>query len=34
MTQYNILNAQLSNFQLNKLKSRIKSGTEVTFKLS
>ena len=34
MTQYNILNAKLSNFQLNKLKSRIKIGIEVTFKLS
>ena len=28
MTQYNTLNIKLSNSQLNKLKSRIKSGTE------
>ena len=34
MTQYNILNVKLSNSQLNKLKSGIKNGTEVTFKLS
>ena len=31
MTQYNTLNVKLSNFQLNKLKSGIKNGTEVTF---
>ena len=34
MTQYNTLNIKLSNWQLNKLKSRIKNGTEVTLKLS
>ena len=37
MTQYNkynTLNVKLSNSQLNKLKSRIKNGTEVTSKLS
>ena len=34
MTQYNILNVKLSNSHLNKLKSRIKNGTEVTLKLS
>ena len=34
MTQYNILNVKLSNSQLNKLKSGIKNGTEITFKLS
>ena len=34
MTQYNILNVKLSNHQLNKLKSRIKSGTEGTLNLS
>ena len=34
MIQYNIVNAKLSNSQLNKLKSRIKSATEVTLKLS
>ena len=28
MTQYNTLNVKLSNSQLNKLKSGIKSGTE------
>ena len=32
--QYNILNVKLSNLQLNKLKSRIKNGTEVTLKLA
>ena len=31
MTQYNILNIKLSNSKLNKLKSGIKNGTEVTF---
>ena len=31
MTQYNTLNVQLSDSQLNKLKSGIKNGTEVTF---
>ena len=30
MTQYSTLNVKLSNSQLNKLKSAIKSGTEVT----
>ena len=34
MTQYNTLNLKLSNSQLNKLKSGIKNGTEVTLKLS
>ena len=34
MTQYNSLNAKLSNLQLNKLKSAIKSETEVTLRLS
>ena len=33
MTQYSILNVKLSNFQLNKLKSVIKNGTEVTLNL-
>ena len=33
MTQYNILNVKLSNSQLNKLKSEIKHGTEVTLKI-
>ena len=31
MTQCNTLNVKLSNSQLNKLKSGIKSGTQVTF---
>ena len=31
MTQYNSLNVKLSNSQLNKLKSGIKNGNEVTF---
>ena len=30
MTQYNTLNVKLSNSQLNKSKSGIKTGTEVT----
>ena len=30
MTQYNTLNIHLSNSQLNKLKSGIKNGTEIT----
>ena len=30
MNQYNTLNLKLSNLQLNKLKSGIKNGTEVT----
>ena len=34
MTQYNTLNIKLSNSQLNKLKSGIKYGTEVTWKIS
>ena len=33
MTQYNMLNVKLSNSQLNKLKSAIKNGTEVTSNL-
>ena len=32
-TQYNTLNVKLSQSQLNKFKSEIKSGTEVTLKL-
>ena len=34
MTQYNTLNVTLSNSQLNKLKSEIKNGTELTLKSS
>ena len=34
MIQYNTLNVKLSNSQLNKLKSAIKIGTEVTLNLS
>ena len=34
MTYYNTLNVKLSNSQLNKLKSVIKHGTEVTLKIS
>ena len=34
MTQYNTLNVKLSNSQLNKWKSGIKIGTEVTLKIS
>ena len=34
MTQYNTLNLKLSNSQLNKLKSAIKDGTNVTLSLS
>ena len=34
MTQYKTLYLTLSNSQLNKLKSGIKNGTEVTLKLS
>ena len=34
MTLYNTLNVKLSNSQLNKLKSGIKNGTEVTLNLS
>ena len=33
MTQYNTLNVKLSNLQLNKLKSAITNGTEVTLNL-
>ena len=33
MTQYNTLHIKLSNSQLNNLKSGIKNGTEVTFKM-
>ena len=33
MTQYYALNVKLSNSQLNKLKSRIKNGTEITLKI-
>ena len=34
MIQYNSLNVKLSNWQLNKLKSEIKNGAEVTLKIS
>ena len=34
MTQYNTLNVKLSNYQLNKIKSAIINGTEVTLNLS
>ena len=34
MTQYNSLNAKLSNSQLNKLKSAIKNKTEVVLRSS
>ena len=34
MTQYNTLHVKLSNSQLNKLKSAIENGTEVTLNLS
>ena len=34
MTQYKTLNVKMSNSQLNKLKSGIKNGTEVTLNLS
>ena len=34
MIHYNTLNVKLSNSQLNKLKSKIKNGTEVTLNLS
>ena len=34
MTQYNTLNAKLSNSKLNKLKSEIKNSTELTLNLS
>ena len=34
MAQYNTLNVKLSNSQINKLKSGIKNGTEITWELS
>ena len=34
MTQYNTLNAKMSNSHLNKLKSAIKHGTGLTLNLS
>ena len=34
MTQYNMLTTKFSNSQLNKIKSGIKNGTEVTLKVS
>ena len=34
MTQYNSLNVKLSDLQLNKLKSAIKNGTNVTLRIS
>ena len=34
MTKYNTLNVRLCNSQLNKLKSGIKNGTELTLNLS
>ena len=34
MTQYNSLNVNLSNSQLNKLKSAIKNGTDLILRLS
>ena len=34
MTQYNTVNVNLFNSQLNKIKSAIKNATEVTLKLS
>ena len=34
MTQYNALNVKLFDSQLNKLKSEVKNGTEVTLNLS
>ena len=34
MTQYNSVNAKLSNSQLNKLKSAIKNETDVVLRLS
>ena len=33
MTQYSTLNVKLSNSQLNKLKSAMKNGTEITLNL-
>ena len=34
MTEYNTLKVKLPNLQLNKLKSGIKNGTDVTLKIS
>ena len=34
MIQYNSLNIELSNWQLNKLKSGIKNRTKITLKIS
>ena len=34
MTQYNTVNVNLSNSQINRLKSGIRNGTEVTLKIS
>ena len=34
MTQYNSLRVKLSNLQLNKLKSGIQNGTQITLNLS
>ena len=34
MTRYNTLNIKLSNTKLNKLKSGIKNGTQITLDLS
>ena len=34
MTEYSTLSLWLSNLQLNKLKSQIKNGTEVTLNIS
>ena len=34
MTQHNTLNVRFSNPQINKLKSGIKNGTDVTLKIS
>ena len=34
MTQYNTLNVKLSNSELNKFKSGIRNGIEVTLKIS
>ena len=34
MTQYSTLKVKLSDYKLNKLKSGIKNGTEVTLNLS
>ena len=34
MTQYNTVNVKLSNSQINRLKSGIRNGTEVTSKIS